>query len=136
MKAFNRIFIIDDDPTTIYINETIINEMELNLPIVSFEAPDGALKFLSGNNFFTNDDKKDLIILDLLMPSMSGFEFLDKLQNKENFAVIMLTSSAHKENIEESKKYNVIGYIEKPLNQQKINFVLNVYSMEKTGSSK
>lgn len=64
----------------------------------------------------------DLILLDVNMPELDGWEVLYHLeQRKINCDVIMLSSSMHFEDIERAKQYeNVKCYIRKPLTEEKI----------------
>ena len=60
----------------------------------------------------------DLILLDLNMPKMGGLEFLDELrkdQNLRSLMVIILTTSSDERDIKMAYKYNVAGYIIKPV---------------------
>lgn len=60
-----------------------------------------------------------IVLLDLKMPVMNGFEFLEELRKNEklkNTPVIVLTSSELDIDIEKAYSYNVAGYITKPLN--------------------
>lgn len=69
-----------------------------------------------------------LIILDINMPKMNGFEFLRKLRHNplyKSIPVVIVTTSNSQQDIEESKKFNnVVGYFVKPLNFEKF---LDIY---------
>jgi CheY-like chemotaxis protein len=67
-----------------------------------------ALNLIKSENF-------DLILLDLMMPNMDGYEFLEhkkKLQN--SIPVIVISSVAEKESIDRAKSLGAIDYITKP----------------------
>jgi CheY-like chemotaxis protein len=68
----------------------------------------------------------DVIFLDVEMPEMDGFEFLDKLLalNKNNLPIVLLTSSVHSRNQEKACMYKVKALIEKPLTEEKIERLL------------
>ncbi len=58
--------------------------------------------------------KADLILLDIIMPNMSGIETLAKMRQAElakEIPVVMLTNQNNEKNIEEAKKLGVAGYI-------------------------
>ena len=58
----------------------------------------------------------DIIILDLIMPGMDGYEFLAKVREQKlvpKATVVVLTNQGQPEDIEKAKKYGVQGYIVK-----------------------
>lgn len=67
-----------------------------------------------------------LVLLDINMPGMNGFEVLDELaKNQEitvNLKVVMHTSSCHPEDVEKAKQFKFVDdYVEKPLSVQKLD---------------
>lgn len=64
------------------------------------------------------DGRPDIILLDLNMPKMNGFEFLQAMRNdpeSHDIKVFALTTSEEKEDRETAKKLGVSGFITKPL---------------------
>ncbi len=60
----------------------------------------------------------DVIVLDLGMPGLSGWEFLDRVRlvdHLKNIPVIILTAHVDAENRQISKRYNVAAYLHKPI---------------------
>lgn len=71
----------------------------------------GGLQYLETN-------LPDVIVLDLGMPGLSGWEFLDrirKVDNLKNIPVIILTAHIDAENRQISKRYDVAAYLQKPI---------------------
>lgn len=73
----------------------------------------------------------DLILLDVFMPIMDGFGFLEvyskkEYPGKENVTIIALTSSQDPRDIERMKQYGVIKYMSKPLEESKIRAELGL----------
>lgn len=100
-----------------------------NAQVVTFEDPIDLLKNLVNNRL----DHPDLLLLDISMPELSGWEFLD-YSKKYNlkFDVMMLSSSLHFDDIERSKTYGQVkSYITKPLTQDNIKH----YIVERKRSS-
>jgi CheY-like chemotaxis protein len=84
----------------------------------------------------------DVILLDLLMPVMDGFEVLAALRRDKVtrvIPVIMLTSSKEKENVVEAMRHGVVDYIVKPYNPDKLNLkiraAINYGGMKKQQST-
>jgi putative two-component system response regulator len=76
--------------------------------------------------------KVDLILLDIEMPGMSGFEFLDRIQKRpvlQDIPVIFVTSNTGREFIVKASAYGARDYIKKPIRPdllvQKVRDVLN-----------
>ncbi len=114
-----KIIIIDDDPTSNYISEFILSSMYSNSEIVSFINPLLALEKLPSLSL----DSNSIILLDLNMPEMNGYEFVDTLEKKGvQCQIVILTCSKNLMDQEYSKKYEQIkGFLSKPLTQDNID---------------
>ena len=79
-------------------------------------------------------DKPDLIVLDVMMPEMTGFEVLEKLKSNpetEKIPVIMLTARAQDADVLRGWQSGVECYLTKPFNPMElIAFVKRIFSME------
>ncbi|MDR2535318.1 MAG: response regulator [Treponema sp.] len=63
-------------------------------------------------------EKVDLILLDIEMPGMSGFEFLEKVKNNpgtQDIPVVFITSHAENELVRTASKFGIKDYIVKPI---------------------
>jgi len=80
------------------------------------------------------EDRPDLIVLDVMMPEMTGFEVLDILKKDpetENIPVIMLTARAQDADVLRGWQSGVECYLTKPFNPMElIAFVKRIFSME------
>lgn len=117
---------MDDDKTSNLISRMILNPMDV---ADSIEILDNGKEAM--HRFELSTDFPELVLLDINMPYMSGFEFLDwyestGLQGQVKFA--MFTSSGRTEDKHKAHSYtDVIGYIEKPLSKEKVeNLLANV----------
>jgi len=115
------LLLIDDDNVYLMLCQRTIERSGKFDKIRTFSYAEEALTYLHENQ----DEDIDLIFLDINMPRMNGFEFLEKATAtlKESFqakVVIMLTTSIDPNDIEASKKFpNVKGYIAKPLTDER-----------------
>lgn len=112
-----KVLIIDDDPViqvlhkSIAIRSGLCTEEPLN-----FHNGKAAFDYLSSNG---NDLENYLLLLDIHMPVMNGWEFMDRIRNSpvwQKMKVILISSSIDARDHEKAKQYSqVIRYIEKPL---------------------
>jgi CheY-like chemotaxis protein len=104
-----NILLVDDEHISNFINKKLIEKINVYLHIIEFNDAREAFGRLSYI-------KPDLIFLDIHMPAMSGWDFLDKMAAEGiDFKVVILTSSVNTMDRKTAAKYkNVIGYIEKP----------------------
>ena len=112
-KMGHRIMVVDDEPTT---TDTVAKLLETK----GYEP----VKAYSGKQCFERLRKKkvDLIILDIMMPKMNGWEVLERLKKSENYKsipVILLTVKTY--SIDKMLGISVFGavdYIEKPFKKE------------------
>jgi len=116
--SYKLIYILDDDDLSNMLNRQFLNFSLPNATVVNFEDPVDLLKNLIKNRL----DLPDLLLLDVAMPELSGWEFLDYCERYNlNFDVMMLSCSVHLEDIKKADEYaQVKNYIPKPLSQEVI----------------
>lgn len=112
--------IVDDDSIIVFMHKKIMAGRKGIESILSFADGLEAYSYLEENY----SEKEDyLILLDINMPRLNGWDFLDKIQNEsfsDNFKVVMVSSSIDPMDRDRSKIYpQVIGYIPKPLDSEK-----------------
>jgi CheY-like chemotaxis protein len=98
--------IIDDDEIALMLTEMLIKEDSFFQKPMSFLDGTYALEYLKHEY---SEDTNYAILLDINMPLMDGWEFLENLQSfgcSDNVFVFMLSSSTDKEDIEKSKNIN------------------------------
>lgn len=125
MKTFIKQFlIVDDDPQNNSLSRMAIRKVLGNVPVKDFEVPETGLEYI-GKDFETgSSDEKTVLLLDINMPTMTGWEFLeefDKLSEniKMQFQIFMLSSSVDPSDIERATSNPLVtDFIEKPLNKE------------------
>jgi CheY-like chemotaxis protein len=123
-KKFNFL-LIDDDDIFNYLSKRILLKSDVANSIIDFTNAKSALDFIK-----STDSEIDIILLDINMPIMNGFDFLDsfiQLANKQ-ISVYMLTSSIDDADMIKSLKYPCVkGYFSKPLT---IDTIAQIYSIQ------
>ena len=120
MKAINLVCIIDDDPIYVYGAKKIMQMADFCKSTLEFEHGKSAI-----NNFrkLLNTEKEvpDIIFLDLNMPVMDGWEFLDeyaKIESDLKTDVYIVSSSINPSDINRTKNYPFVKeYISKPISK-------------------
>ncbi|WP_298950613.1 response regulator [uncultured Nonlabens sp.] len=136
MKNIECILLIDDSPSTNFYNKKIIEKANIKADV--HEAFNGldALNFLKKQNDFTEHEvlKPNIIFLDINMPKMDGFEFLQEYskltkENRSKAIVVFLTTSTwSKDKIKAVENDLVYGFIEKPLSNKELEKVIIHYN--------
>lgn len=110
-----QVLIVDDNEGVLFLHELMVEESGLSDDIKTFNSAEKALTFLDQGS---SQDFKT-IFLDLNMPGMSGWDFINHISGDESYKylkVIIVTSSINKSDKIISEKYSqIIGFIEKPL---------------------
>lgn len=119
-KPFNEIHIIDDNDVDTYISEHLIEELGLSEKISASSNGKDALDYLNT----LGGDQPDIVFLDVRMPVMSGFEFLERyttfLEDKpKKPKIFMLTSSSDPFDVEKATNNPLVKkYFSKPLSPE------------------
>ena len=126
-----HLLLVDDDPTTNFFNRHLIGKMEIFDQI--HEAANGQAALDKIAELHDRGEAPDMILLDINMPIMNGFEFLDRYTKlddkiKSSVVVCMLTTSLAQEDLERSKEYDILNdYIDKPLYEAKMRELILKY---------
>jgi len=104
--------IVDDEPKAIQSLSWELTNFSDEITILdTFSSPEKALEFLKNNT-------PDCLFLDIQMPTMDGFQFLEKLTNRD-FPVIITT--AYDEYAIKALKHEAIDYLLKPIDSDDLN---------------
>jgi DNA-binding response OmpR family regulator len=109
MSEKNNILIIDDSNTNVVLLEAILGTKGFStITALSVKEALGLIK----------NRKPGLILLDLMMPEIDGFEFLEKVRSENHLndvPVIIVSALTDEENVRKSKKFGAIEFIKKPV---------------------
>ena len=112
MRNSKPILLVEDDNVDVMTVKRALKDLKINNPLVSTSNGEEALEYLKNN-----DTKKPcIILLDLNMPKMNGIEFLKIAKGDDTLKkipVVVLTTSSQQQDIIDSFKLSVAGYIVK-----------------------
>jgi CheY-like chemotaxis protein len=131
---FEKILCVDDDPITLMLYKKVISNANFSKAIDSAQNGKQALNYFDNlksdkeNNLETSIPQ--IVFLDLNMPILSGWEFLDIFTNNDyasvfpDTKVIVMSSTIDPKDIEKSKSYPmVIDFLSKPITKEMLNSI-------------
>lgn len=130
MKKIEKACIIDDDPILIYGVKRLMAEIDFCESLIIYQNGQDAIDGL--NAISANGEKfPSVILLDLNMPIMNGWEFLEEFvkisnHNREKTIIYIISSSVDPRELERIKNYQVVNnYILKPISKEDLESVLD-----------
>ena len=131
----DQILCIDDDPITLMLCKKVIIKCAFSNEIITSQNGEEALSYFNSIKTANNQNKTiqhpQLVFLDLNMPVMGGWEFLDYFSRSEfsefhNVKVVVLSSTIDPEDLQNAKKYPmVIDFLSKPITQSMLEYLKN-----------
>lgn len=131
----DQILCIDDDPITLMLCKKVIIKSSFSNEIITSQNGEEALSYFNTIKYTNNKNQQipqpQLIFLDLNMPVMGGWEFLDYFNSEEfsefnTIKVVVLSSTIDPEDLEKSKQYPmVIDFLSKPISQSMLEYLKN-----------
>lgn len=120
-----NVMLIDDDKLAALIARKMLERVSDKFEVSVYLTALSALKVLKAQR-----ESPDAILLDINMPQINGWKFLECLNKMDVFTdVIMLTASVHDEDMKKAKEFpQVKGFFQKPLNKEKIVKLLKYYA--------
>ena len=123
-----KILVVDDEPKL----RKLVGDFLIKEGYEIEEAGDGEEAL---NKFLKNKEKYSLIILDVMMPKMDGWETLEGIRSESNIPVVMLTAKGEEADEVKGFKTGANDYVQKPFSPRiliaRINAILNRREAEK-----
>ena len=117
---FNKVMIIDDNQIDLYVASILMKKKSFASEILQYTSAIDALSYLK-NNICNIDEIPQVILVDIYMPEMSGFDFMIAFNNlpeniKKLTKVYIISSSIDQSDITRANKdANVVSFQEKPI---------------------
>jgi len=135
-KNLDCILLIDDDDATNFINKVVIDSLAIDSHIEICNSARKGLDYLTCNGAYSNHTEypqPGIIFLDINMPGMNGWEFLEEYETlppdqKAHVVVAMLTTSLNPDDAKRgNENTNLSSFMNKPLTKEKILELLDSY---------
>jgi CheY-like chemotaxis protein len=129
MSKLKCILLIDDDDVTNFLHKSLLEELKLAEKIIVKNNGLEGLKYIES---VSNNGTPDIILVDLKMPVMDGFEFMQEYQklnlpNDKRSRLVALTTSSNPNDVKQINDIGIDGFLNKPLNKPKIELILNEF---------
>ena len=125
MSKVKMTYIVDDDSIFVFVLRKLLEKNGNFGKMVDFKNGNDAIDIL----FSKESELPCVILLDLNMPIIDGWQFLDQLEDsalKDQLNVYIMSSSIDRSDIEKSKNYSIVkDFISKPVNADKLEKILS-----------
>lgn len=122
-RRVEDIWLVDDDQVISYITQRLLNNADPSVKVTNFLSAKMALEKL-------RIEKKapDLLLLDINMPGINGWQFLDELRNMHMYVnVYMYSSSIDPEDVKKARSYPMVrDFLSKPVESAAIRKLLDI----------
>lgn len=116
-----NVLIVEDDPMVAMINEQFVSRHKDFVVVEKCSDGESALLYLEEN-------KVDLVIMDVYMPIMDGFETLRQIRKKQiEVDVIMVTAANETESLKQGLHLGVVDYLVKPFTFERFKMALDKF---------
>lgn len=116
------VLIIDDSETSLFLMQSFFEENKH----IDYILEENSIKGLK----IVKSRPVDLIILDLMMPEMNGYQFLEKIRSDSetrNIPIMVLSAIQEEESLKKAMELGASGYMKKPLNIRELEKNIGTY---------
>ncbi|MDD3004397.1 response regulator [Flavobacterium sp.] len=128
-----KVICVDDDPIALLLSKLVLSKAEFTSQVITAENGEVALQYLEKPEVIEENEKSQfplLILLDLNMPVMDGWEFLEQFsktlypKHYKKAQIILLSSSIDPNDIERSKTFEMVAdFLPKPLTREMLEII-------------
>ena len=128
MAKFKRVLLVEDDPITVMVCDRIIKMNGFSDEVKSCENGRYALEYLKEKSA-AGKEWPDIIFLDINMPVMNGWDFLEELEQIKNTLpplprIFILSSTVDPEDFSRAKSFSTVeDFISKPLEKDYLDTI-------------
>jgi CheY-like chemotaxis protein len=125
--------LVDDNADDNFMHARVIKKSNAAINVIEKQTAQGALEYLKSKNKNNRDTHPDLIFLDINMPGMNGWEFLEEYnkldeQFQSQAIIVMLTTSDNPDDKLKAKASRIASdFRTKPLTKGMLEEILNQY---------
>jgi CheY-like chemotaxis protein len=129
LQDVDTVLVVDDDDNWCYLSKRILQKAGVGKQIITATNGLEGIKKLK-SMAASGDRLPELIFLDIKMPVMDGFEFLEMVTSSDELnmsqtRIFVCSSSFHVQDREKANRYPVAGFITKPLTPEILKDILN-----------
>lgn len=130
MTKLPAVLLVDDDPTTNYLNRLLLQRLSVTDHILVAQDGREALDLLAQQCQPLTATCPRLILLDVNMPGMNGIQFLEAYQEsplatQKAIVIVMLTTSLHPRDVQRVQQLDAVsGFVTKPLTASKMQDIM------------
>jgi CheY-like chemotaxis protein len=125
VPTYDKIMVVDDNKIDLYIVDIILKKNNFAREVLKMESGKAAMDYLLANKDYP-ENLPGLIFLDINMPGMNGFEFMEGYNDlpdgiKKDCIILMLTTSINSDDMTRAANNKfILKFMNKPLNTEKL----------------